>query len=225
MLQEITEDIWHVQHSFAAGGLPVTSRMTIVRLPGRRLWLHSPVPMSSSVRAQLLELGTVSFIVAPSKTHHLFLAECAAAFPDAKVFGAPGLKAKRQDMPSLVELSASENPFWQPYLEHVLFDGIPVGNETVWFHTPSRTLILTDLCQWWQGDIPVLARLYASLTGVRRQLGVPRTIRWMVRDRHAAQSSAARILEWQFDRVVTAHNAIVENDAHEAVSRAFECFK
>jgi hypothetical protein len=225
MLQPIAPDIWHMQHPFIAGGLRITSRMTVVRLADGGLWLHSPVPMTTSTRARMQELGEVKFIVAPNKMHHLFVGEHVAAYPQAQLLGAPGLAAKRPDLSSLRELGASAEPAWQPDLEQVFFDGIPLGNETAWFHVPSRTLILTDLCQYWEGELPFAAALYAHATGVRKQLAVPRTIRLMVRDRKAAAESAARILRWPFERVIVAHNAIIEQNAREAVERAFAWFR
>ncbi|WP_266180497.1 DUF4336 domain-containing protein [Dyella humicola] len=224
MLEAITADLWHVQHDFVVSGLRVSSRMTVVRLRDGSLWLHSPVPLSPEVRQQLAEIGTVRYIVAPSKTHHLFATECLAAFPDASLYGAPGLLQKRPDLRGMRELSRSPEPAWAQELDQIFFDGIPLGNETVWFHKASRTLIVTDLCQWWQGDLPFTARAFAALTDVRNRLAVPRTIRLVVKDRHAARASAERILAWPFVRVVVAHNAIIDGDAHAAVEQAFAYF-
>lgn len=220
MLKEITTDLWHVQHDFVANGLRVSSRMTVVRLRDGALWLHSPVPLSNDVRAQLAALGPVRYIVAPSKVHHLFAGECHALFPEATLFGAPGLAHKRPDLAGMRMLGRAAEPEWAHDLEQVFFDGIPLGNESVWLHKPSATLILTDLCQWWRGELPFAARLFAALTGVRRSLAVPRTIKLMIRDRPAAAASARRILAWPFTRVIVAHNAIVEEDAHRAVENA-----
>jgi hypothetical protein len=220
MIQKIDTDIWHATHDFKVNGLPVSSRMTVVRLPGDRLWLHSPVSITETIRVELNELGTVEAIVAPSKVHHLFLAECMRTFPAAKVFGAPGLSGKRKDITGIEEINALHSANWSPSLEMILFEGIPYANETVWFHRASATLILTDLCQWWQGDIPWQSRLYARLTGVRSKMAVPETVRWLIRDRLSARRSANRILEWPFKRVIMAHNAIVEEDAHKLAADA-----
>jgi hypothetical protein len=224
MLKAIAPDIWHVQHNFKANGLPVSSRMTIVRLGNGGLWLHSPVLLSSDDRAQIEALGKVQYIVAPSKTHHLFVSDCIAHFPNAKLFGAPGLSAKRPDLVYMTELVPAMQREWSSELEEVFFDGIPFGNETVWFHKSSKTLIVTDLCQWWQGDLPFAVKAYAYLTGVRKYLAVPRTIRMIVKNRPAAQASAQKILQWPFERVIVAHNAIVEENAYAAVKQAFTCF-
>ena len=224
MLQPIDTNIWHAVHAFQANGLPITSRMTVIRLAGQRLLIHSPIPLSDHLREQLDSLGRVAFIVAPNLMHHLFLAEFASAFPDAIVYGPVGLGAKRPRLGAIRELPAEDSADWLPDLEHFAFEGIPAGNESVWFHRPSATLIITDLVQWMDGDIPWSIKTYALLTGVRRQLAVSRTVRMLVRDRKAAAQSSERLLLWPFKRVVLAHNTIVDTDAHAQMARALKVF-
>ena len=102
--------------------------------------------------------------------------------------------------------------------------GFPYANETVFYHKASRTMIMTDLCQWWTGELNMLGKLYAGVTGVRGRLQVPRTIRSAVRDPKAFAASARSMLAWPFERVIVAHDAIVDEGAHAAVERAFACF-
>ena len=223
-LLRLADDLWHATHAFKVNGVSNSSRMTVVRLQGGGLWLHSPIPIDDTLRAELDALGPVQFIVAPNKLHHLFMASCAAAFPAATLHGAPGLAAKRPDIASLRELDRAVLPPWQPNLDQLAFDGIPFANETVWFHAPSSTLVVTDLVQFWDGPLPWSARLYAALTGVRGELAVARTVRALVCDRAAAARSAERILQWPTRRIVMAHNAIIETDAHARLARAFAPF-
>ncbi len=224
MLELLDDNLWCATHHFTALGLPVSTRMTVVRLPGGDLWLHSPIPIGPALREQLEALGRVAFVIAPSKTHHLFVGPCVAAFPEATAFGAPGLREKRPALGFLRDLPEGAAAPWQSDLEHLVFGGIPFANETVWFHRPSATLIVTDLVQWWRGDLPWQARAYASLTSVRRRLAVPRTVRSLVRAPAAARASAARILKWDFKRIVMAHNTVVEVDAKADMQRATACF-
>jgi hypothetical protein len=224
MLQAIAPDIWHAQHQFVVNGVQISSRMTVVRLHNGKLWLHSPIPLSPDLRTQVEALGQVGYIVAPSKAHHLFAGDWVGAYPQAILFGAPGLSAKRPDLHGMRVLSPAGEPEWMEELGQIFFEGIPFANETIWFHWPSRTLIVTDLCQWWQGELPLATSLYARVTGVRSQLAVPRTVRLITRDRQAARASVARILAWPIERAVLAHNAILEQDAHAAVARALAWF-
>ena len=225
MLQPIDENIWHQVHAFTVNRLPVTSRMTVVRLPQQKLLIHSPIPLSDGLRREIDGLGSVAFIVAPNKMHHLFLAPFAAAFPDALVYGPEGLLKKRPDLGTINKLPGGNLPEWLPDIEQFAFTGVPAVNESLWFHRPSSTLIVTDLLQWMQGELAWSIKTYAALTGVRRRLAVPRTVRALVRDRAAAARSAEQVLRWPFTRVVVAHNAIIDMDAHDQVAQAFSVFE
>lgn len=227
-LQPIGPEIWHLQRHFKTAGIGVSVRMTVVRLHDGRLWLHSPVRLEEEDVAALNALGPVAYIVAPNKVHHLFAKRCAALFPNARIFGAPDLAQKRPDITGIQTLDPHEQAEWHNDLTQCFIAGIPFANETAWFHIASRTLILTDLCQWWRGDLDIGARIYTTLTGVRNRLAVPITVRLVVRDRQALRKSVETILAWPFERVVMAHNTVVANGEHgvadvrDAVRQAFQ---
>jgi hypothetical protein len=213
-----------MERGFKTAGIPVASRMTVVRFGDGRLWIHSPVRFDEAVAGQLRSLGTVAWIVAPNRMHHLFAGHAQRMFPDAVLYGAPGLAAKRPDLAGLVELGDAVPPEWAADLDQVCIRGVPLVNEVAWFHKASQTLIMTDVLQCWCGDLPWAAALYGRLTGVLGHIDVPRTVRLVTRDRAAARNSAQAILRWPFTRVITGHNSIVEQDAHAAVERAFSRF-
>ena len=221
MLIQIAPDLWHLERGFKAAGLPITSRMTVVRFQDGRLWIHSPVRFGDAMAAQLRSLGRVAWIVAPNRAHHLFAKHAQRMFPQAALYGAPGMAAKRPDLAGLVELGDSVPREWQHEFDQVCIRGVPFVNEVVWFHKASATLIMTDVLQCWCGDLDWRSALYARLTGVRGRLDLPRTVRLVTRDRMLAAGSARVILQWPFTRVVTAHNSIVEQNAHALVERAF----
>jgi hypothetical protein len=224
MLIPIAPNLWHMERGFKAAGLLVSSRMTVVRFGDGRLWLHSPVRFDEAVAGQLRGLGDVAWIVAPNRAHHLFARHAQRMFPGAALYGAPGLAAKRPDLAGLVELGDTVPREWQHELDQVWIRGVPFVNEVAWFHKASKTLVMTDVLQCWGGSLDWKTALYARLTGVRRRLDVPRTVRLVMRDRALFAGSARIILAWPFTRVITAHNSIVEQDAHALVERAFSRF-
>lgn len=218
-LEPVDTGIWQARHALVVNGVPAHTRMTVVLLPHGELWVHSPIPLNTRLAVQLRSLGTVGTVVAPNRAHHLFAKDFMRSFPEATLLLAPGLERKRPDLAG--QSLPCESDRWMPQLHYHLFGGIPVMSETVWFHAPSGTLILTDLCQWWAGDdLPLRARLWASLTRVRRGLAVPIHVRAMVRDRTAAAASARHLLGWPVRRVSVAHDALVEQDAAERLARA-----
>jgi hypothetical protein len=224
MLIQIAPNLWHMERGFRVAGMAVSSRMTVVRFADGRLWIHSPVRFNETVAEQLRSLGDVAWVVAPNRAHHLFARHAQRMFPQAALYGAPGLAAKRPDLAGLTELGDTVPPEWQADLDQAVIRGMPLVNEVAWFHKASATLIMTDVLQCWCGKLPWNASLYARLTGVRSHLDVPRTVRLVTRDRMLAAGSARVILQWPFTRVITAHNSIVEQDAHLLVERAFARF-
>ena len=220
MLIQIAPNLWHAQRAFKVLGMQVSSRMTVIRFADGKLWVHSPIRFDEGVRAQLAGLGEVAWIVAPNRAHHMFVKHCSRAFPDAALYGAPGLAQKRPDLAGLRTLGDTVEPEWAAELDQVWMRGQPFINEVVWFHKASNTLVATDLLQCWCGPLDWKAALYARATGVHGHLDVPRTVRLVTRDRAAAADSARAVLRWPFTRVITAHDAIVEQDAHAGVARA-----
>lgn len=215
----VCEDIWQARQALVVNGVPAHTRMTVVRLASGQLWVHSPVAPSAGLTTQLQRLGPVAAVVAPNCAHHLFAGAFMQAFPQATLHLAPGLARKRPGLPG--QALPDEPGHWQPDLVYHLWRGMPLINETVWFHARTGTLILTDVCQWWAGDaLPWQASLWARLTRVRHRLGVPLHVRAMVRDAEAAAASARQILAWPIRRISVAHDALVETQAHEQLAQA-----
>lgn len=219
LLIPVCEDVWQVRQALVVNGVPAHTRMTVIRLGTGQLWVHSPVALCPELITQLQELGPVVAVVAPNCAHHLFAGSFMQAFPEAKLYLAPGLARKRPDLPG--HDLPDEPGLWQPDLAYHLWGGMPLINETVWFHARSGTLILTDVCQWWRGDaLPWQAALWARLTRVRGGVGVPLHVRAMVRDAEAAAASARQILSWPIRRISLAHDALIDVRAQEQLAMA-----
>lgn len=110
-----------------------STRMTIIRLADGGLFLHSPIPLDDGLRAELDGLGEVRAIVAPNKAHHLFVGDCCAAYPDAKLYGALGLEFKRKDLSFAGMLGDEPRPEWRGDIEQRTVRGIPMLNEVAFF--------------------------------------------------------------------------------------------
>ena len=222
-LQAIADNVWYAQHHFTNNGLPSGSGMTVVRLPDGGLWLHSPIPATPARRAELAALGPVRHLVGPNRFHHLFLGEWAAHHPQAQLWGAPGLRDRRPDLPTLRNLAPETPPDapWAGTLHQHLIEGLPLLQEIVWFHVPSGTLLMTDLCQCWTGDKPWRLRAWLGLMGGADQLTVQRPIRWFTRDRAALQRSVDALLDMPIERLLLCHRGVVTGDVKAQLRAAF----
>lgn len=222
VLQSIEPDrIWHVQQPVRFGPLTIKTRAMIVRLADGGLWVHSPVTPTPDLVNALNALGPVRFVVAPNKAHHLYFHDFMQAFPEAKGFIAPGLADKRPALQSYESLGTSEGPDWSPDLQSHFVPGLPVLNETVWFHPSSGTLILTDLLFNLGKGQGVLLGLVARLLGVHDRLAMSRTMKFMVKDKAAVAASARHLLSLPVRRIVLAHDQIIEEDAAARMKTAF----
>lgn len=222
-LQAIHPQIWHAEQNFKVNGIRISSRMTIIRLKSGGLWVHSPIQCSPALKKEIDALGEVKFVVAPNKVHYLFAQEFLKHYPNASFYTAPGLSEKIPNLPPSTVLNGHYQP-WPEDLEYLVFQGIPFANETVWWHSATATLIITDLCQWWQGDIAWSAKIFNTLTGVRSNFDVPRTVRLLVKDKKAARQSADAILQWPIETIVMAHNSLIVSNAKALLEKAFQRF-
>jgi hypothetical protein len=220
-MQQLHSDLWITDSPLRFLGLEVGARMTVVRLPGPRLLLHSPIAAAPDLVREVEALGPVAYIVAPNRLHHLFVGEWQRACPDALLYVAPGLDTKRADLAIAGVLDDEPEPGWKGVLDQVLLAGFPFANEVVFFHRPSATLVATDLAFNVGSSSPPLTRLAFRLGGTYGRLSPTLLERLLVRDRMAFRHSLERILEWPFDRVVVAHGDVSEKGGREELVRGY----
>ncbi len=94
-------------------------------------------------------------------------------------------------------------------------------NEVVFFHRASRSAIFTDLVFNVPRRFQRARGLFYTLVGGRGRFGPHRLIRMIIRDRKAARESVAKILEWDFDRVIVTHGDVLESGGKEKFAQAF----
>ncbi len=220
-MQQIHSDLWVTDSPLRFLGLEVGARMTIVRLPGPKLLLHSPITATPDLVQEVKALGPVAYVVAPNRLHHLFVDEWQRVCPDALLYAAPGLDTKRADLVIDGVLGDEPEPGWKGVVDQVLVDGFPFANEVVFFHRPSATLIATDLAFKIGASSPPLTRLVFRLAGTFGRLSPTLLERLLVRDKAAFRRSLTRILEWPFERVVVAHGEVSEQGSREELVRGY----
>jgi hypothetical protein len=223
--EPIADDVWGVERKLRMfSGLAMPTKMTIVRLPGGGLFLHSPVPLDPGLARALDALGPVQAALAPNSFHYLFLSDYARAYPGVRLFLAPGL---RERVPSVVAgtVVAAAATVWHESLAHLVFGPVRGWSEVVLFHRPSRTLVLTDLAFNLKRFASFFERIAWRLTGVPASFGPSRTARLtFFRDAGLAGPHLRRMLEWNFERIVVAHGDVVADDACGAFRRAFAAY-
>lgn len=224
----VAEDVWIVDAApIHAGGIPLPLRMTVLRLSGGELLLHSPVAYRPELERALERLGRIGHLVAPSIGHWMFLKDWQAACPDAITWAVPGLEDRGQVRRAGVEIDAELTDraprVWAGEIDQVLVAG-PVFKEVCLYHRPSRTLLLTDLVINLEGDLlPAFARPLARLLGIVAPDGkAPLYLRLLLRLKHRDTLRAARrLVAFAPDRVIFAHGQWFDRDATAELRHAF----
>ena len=221
MLRELAPDLWIADQPLRFLGIHLGARMTVVRLPGAKLLLHSPISRSPELAARVEALGSPALLIAPNRLHHLHVGDWLSAYPTARLHVAPGLETKRPDLLVTSVLGESPLPDWSDVLDQALVRGFPATNEVVFFHKPSGTLIASDLVFNVGSSSPALTRLAFRLLGAYGRPSVTLSERLLIRDRAAFRHSLERILRWPISRIVIAHGSVVERGGREALADAY----
>lgn len=220
-LRQLDENLWVAERPLKLVVGDIGTRMTVVRLQDGSLFLHSPVQLDDPTRTALDQLGEVRHVVAPSKVHHFFVGAY-RAYPNARLYAAPGLAEKRRDLQFDAVLSDTVAPPWHDEIDQHLFAGAERMNEVVFVHRSSRSLLLTDLAFNVQAGKTGGARFFYWLAGAAGRFGPHRLVRTLIRDRAAARASLERILSWDFNRVIVTHGEVLEHGGREQLRSAFE---
>jgi hypothetical protein len=229
VLKPVADGVWIVDsgplHVF---GLTLPIRMTVVRLSSGDLWLHSPTRYTHVLRAQLERQGRITHLIAPDIAHWTFLQDWQTKCPGASTWAASGLRERKQVQKAGVKidhvLSDASPPEWAGELEQVTIRGLGFS-EVDFFHSPSRTLVMTDLVQNLEtGHLPAATRIFARLNGIAAPNGrAPVYLRVVVKaNKRAAAKAAARCVEWEPERVIFSHGRWFEKDGAEALKQSLD---
>jgi len=220
-LTQLDQNLWVATRRLKLIVGDIGTRMTVIRV-GNGLLLHSPVPLDDATKRALDATGQPRWAVGPSKVHSLFLGDYARGYPSIEIWGAPGLAEKRRDLKfDRVVDEAAAKEAWGDEVRVHLFQGLPMLNEIVFLHRPSRTLVLTDLAFNVHPGPGNRARFFHWLVGAVGRFGPHRLVRLGIRDRAAARHSLETILAWDFDRIIVTHGEVLEKDGRAKLEAGF----
>jgi hypothetical protein len=229
-LKPVADDLWIVDGAelrMRCFGLrlPFTTRMTVIRLKGGRLWIHSPTEPTAELRAAIAALGPVGFLVSPNRLHTTWLAAWRHHWPAARVAGVAAEPAWSGGHLDVAIDLGGPGPFpWDAEISSLLVPG-SMFSERVFFHKASRTLILTDLIENFELDRVTCAwlRLLLRIAGPLHPHGTaPPDMRLSFRRHRAALRAALdRMRGWGPERIILAHGRWYPADGVRELERAF----
>ncbi|WP_230966029.1 DUF4336 domain-containing protein [Nostoc sp. NZL] len=231
MLREIDKNIWVAEQPLRYFGLSVGTRMTVISLANSELVVISPIQVDQATIDQLNKIGNVRHIVAPNLYHYLFASKFKHFYPKATFWAAPGLNSKKPELPIDQIIKADENNFLDE-IQYLLFDGFRTFglsgpdflNECVFFHSESRTLVLTDTAYHFDESFPLITQLAARVIGTYKTLSPSWLERLSTQEKEKVRQSVKNILAWDFERVIVAHGSIIENNGKQKFREGYEWF-
>jgi hypothetical protein len=226
-LMQVAENLWIFDDDpINVADLRLPIRMTIIRLAGGDLLLHSATRFSSALREQLERLGTIRYFLAPSIAHWVFVPGWQEVLPDALLWAVPGLGARKEVREAGLrvdrELVDGTPEEWADEIETVLVSG-PLFAEIALFHKPSRTVVLTDLVQNVRPEeLPRGPRIMAQFLGITAPDGTaPLYLRLLLRfGGRAAELAGACLIGWAPEHVTFAHGDWFKRDAADRLRRS-----
>ncbi|CAK9071123.1 TBC1 domain family member 2A [Durusdinium trenchii] len=178
--------LWAAERPFVWNSIDVGGKMAVIRLPSGALWVHSPVELDVHLRAQLAELGPVQHVVSPNFEHVKYAKQWKEAYPEATLWGSPGMIEKFPKIPYDRELDIASPAAWQGDIEICFADceriplvGTPFFNEVIFYHVPSETLITTDIFWSYPEAMPEGSKLWKFLMD---KIYLPFYRRFMLKD-------------------------------------------
>ncbi|MEA5450029.1 DUF4336 domain-containing protein [Leptolyngbya sp. CCNP1308] len=231
MLRAIDRNLWVAEQPLRYFGLSIGTRMTVIRLARNELVIISPIQVGDDLVGELDELGTVRHIIAPNLYHYLFAPEFKAAYPAATFWATAGLRAKQPGLAIDQVIESGASSPWNG-IDCLFFDGFktlsPSGpdplDEWIFFHSASRTLILTDTAFFFDRSFPWLTQLVTRVGGGYKSLSPSLLERISTTDKPTVRAAAQQVLKWDFERVIMAHGSIVEQGGKEQFKRGYEQF-
>lgn len=216
--------VWAAERPFLWNNIDVGGKMAVVKLSDGSLWVHSPVELNVDLRNSLASIGPIAHIVSPNYEHVKYAKEWKDAYPDATLYGCPGLIEKEKGIAYDVEIGQDNKApaAWGGDIEVCWFDceknpfmGGPFFNEVVFLHAPSRTLIVTDIYWNYPADnVPSGTWLWKQ--GMDK-VYLPFYRNFMIDSRSKFETAMARVEAWEFDKVLPCHGDIVTSEAKRAL--------
>jgi hypothetical protein len=221
-LNDSAGGLWTVSQPLSVLGAEIGCRMTVVRLANGELLLHSPIRLDPERKAWLDGLGRVRHVLAPNLDHYLFVADYAAAYPEARLYAAPGVAPKLPRVRFDVVLEYPQLvPDWRDTVTQHYFRSSSTLQELVLYHPVTRTLITADLAFNIQESHGLLSGILLRLNESYRTFGPSRVCRSHIHAPEWARDDVDAILALRPERIVVSHGEILHEGAADALRHAY----
>lgn len=221
-IAEIAPDIYMVRGSMRMNPLVRISRnMGIIRHDGE-LTLVNPIRLSPAGEAELRALGNVRRIMRLGSLHGIDDQYYVDQF-NAQMWRQPGGDAYKDPQPHTLLSEQTALPF--PDAELFCFDKITQPECALLINREGGILFTCDGIQYY-GDyrnITFYMRWIMPFMGFPKGMIIgPFWLKALVPEGESLKSEFERLLNWKFDKLLSAHGSLLESGAHAAVSQVVE---
>ncbi|ATC65249.1 hypothetical protein CMV30_15525 [Nibricoccus aquaticus] len=217
-LELIADDVWTDHEPMRFAGLPLGRRVTAIRTQADEVVVFSPLSWSHARQAELEALGKVSLMVVPSRWHDRYFDQYMDKLPGCRFAGSAGVRANHESW-NLVPLESCAETLRE--FEWYTLPGMPSVEETVFFHRPSRTLVLADVLFNLGLGETMTTRLLFRLAGIGPSPGPSRLEKFLIRDRRAFAEGWRRVLAWDVARIAVGHGQVIDREAKRVLREAY----
>lgn len=210
--------IYAAERPFIWFGIDVGGRMAVIKLEDGSLFVHSPINLDGDLREELKAIGPVKHIVSPNYEHLKYAKQWKDGYPEATLYGCPGLKEKKPDIGYNEEIGdpAGQPSSWPIEIDYSWFNcettpiiGSPFFNEVLFYHEPTKTVLTTDLFWNYPTDTPTQTKLWKFGMDV---VYLPFYQKFMVTDPAAYDAAVRKVESWDISRIVPCHGLVLENN-------------
>jgi hypothetical protein len=218
-MQRLADNLWLRRYPLKLFGADLRRNVSLIRLANGDLVVHSTAPFTPADVAEITEVGRVRWVLDAMLDHDTFSRAGRESFPDAAFLGPDGF-AEKVGHPCRPILPPPKE--WGEELQVLRIEGLPAFSEHVFFHQPSRTLIVADLIVNFENvsSLWMKGMLLAGI-GSEHCPGASRRLKMAIKDRSAFRASIGRLMAWDFERVVVGHGEPLKDDARERVEAMF----
>jgi hypothetical protein len=216
---ELLPSLWVIDGTWSNA---LARRMTVIRLRNNEVWIHNPMELEAKELSWLSSLGFVRAIVAPNAFHVSDLLWMSERFPQAQIIcplsfakNHPEINARIWFTTDVAHITADRE------LEFFPVPGVRF-EETVLFHTMSRTLIVCDLMMNMPPAETFWTKTFYKMNNMGDCCAPTRTLRWIfTKDRKELLSFIEQIAELNPKRIVVNHGEIFEGEGGNQIRTSF----
>ena len=194
-------------------------RMTIVRISGRRLIIHSGIALDEPEMARIESFGKPSFYIVPSAIHRMDVKSWKQRYPELKIACPP---AAREKVEELVKVDTVTPDFVDPAVHFELAKGTEQREGALIVKgSQGTTLVLNDLIFNVRKQPGVVGFIFGMLGVTGPEPKMPKLVmRKLLHDKSAMR---AQLEQWanldSLKRIIVSHGAPIVADPRGTLLR------